>query len=56
MQAVNKVRIEVAGNRYTITSAEEPEYVEGLARQLDQRLKKLLESSPALSVNDALIR
>lgn len=55
MQAVNKVRIEVAGNRYTITSSEKPEYVEGLARQLDQQLKKLLESSATLSVNDALI-
>ena len=55
MQTANKVRIEVAGTRYTITTPEEPEYVEGLANQLDQQLNTLLESSPSLSINDALI-
>lgn len=55
MQTVNKVRIEVAGSRYTITTAEDPVYVEGLAQQLDQQLRDLLQNSPSLSVNDALI-
>ncbi len=55
MQENNKVRIQVAGASYTISTPEEKEYVEGLAQRLDKQLAALLENSPALSINDALI-
>lgn len=55
MQAVNRVRIEVAGSRYTISTTEEPGYVEELAKELDSQLTKLLGKNASLSINDALI-
>ncbi len=55
MQAVNRVKIEVAGSRYTISTTEEPIYVEELAGELDEQLTKLLAKNETLSVNDALI-
>ena len=55
MQAVNRVKIEVAGSRYTISTTEEPIYVEELAGELDEQLTKLLAKNETMSVNDALI-
>ena len=55
MQAVNRVKIEVAGSRYTISTTEEPGYVEELAKELDAQLTKLLGKNASLSINDALI-
>lgn len=55
MQAGNRVRIEVAGSWYSITTTEEASYVEELARELDEQLTKLLGKNDALSINDALI-
>lgn len=55
MQAVNRVKIEVAGSRYTISTNEEPSFVEALARELDDQLVKLLGKNETLSINDALI-
>jgi cell division protein ZapA (FtsZ GTPase activity inhibitor) len=55
MQAVNRVKIEVAGSRYTISTTEEPGYVEELAKELDAQLTKLLGKNESLSINDALI-
>lgn len=52
---MNKIRITVAGTQYSIMSPEEPEYVEGLARNLDKQLRTLMENSPSLSLSDALI-
>jgi len=55
MQGVNRVKIEVAGSRYTISTTEEPNYVEGLAKELDEQITKLLNKNISLSINDALI-
>ena len=52
---MNKIKITVAGTQYSIMSQEEPEYVEGLARNLDKQLRTLLGTNPALSLSDALI-
>lgn len=55
MQGVNRVKIEVAGSRYTISTTEEPNYVEELAKELDEQITKLLSKNMSLSINDALI-
>lgn len=55
MQAGNRVRIEVAGSWYVISTTEESSYVEELARELDEQLTKLLGKNDSLSINDALI-
>ena len=55
MQAGNRVRIEVAGSWYVISTTEESSYVEELARVLDELLTKLLGKNDSLSINDALI-
>ena len=52
---MNKIKITVAGTQYSIMSQEEPENVEGLARNLDKQLRTLLGTNPALSLSDALI-
>jgi len=52
---MNKIKITVAGTQYSIMSQEEPEYVEGLARNLDKQLRTLLGTNPSLSLSDALI-
>ena len=55
MQAGNRVRIEVAGSWYVISTTEESSYVEELARELADQLTKLLGKNDSLSINDALI-
>ena len=55
MQAGNRVRIEVAGSWYVISTTEESSYVEELARELDEQLTKLLGKNDSLSITDALI-
>ncbi len=55
MNAVNKVKIEICGSSYIITSTEEPAYVEELAQHLDGEVKELMASNPSMSINIALI-
>ena len=54
-QNVNKVKIEINGARYSIATREDPEYVQKLAFEVDEQLKGLMENSPGMTLNDALV-
>ena len=55
MNAVNKIKIEICGSSYMITSTEEPAYVQELAEHLDSQVKELMASNPSMSITIALI-
>ena len=52
---MNRVRIEVYGSRYVISTPEDESYVRGLAKSLDEQLRSLLENNSGLTLNDALV-
>ncbi len=47
--AVNKVRFEVLGSTYVISTQDESSYVVELAQKLEEDIKTILESSPGAS-------
>lgn len=51
----NRIKIEVLGTSYTISTPESPEYVRSLARGLDTNLSGLMDADKRLSPNAALI-
>jgi cell division protein ZapA len=51
----NKVEIKIGGASYTIVSEDEPEYVEGLAEELDEEIKSVCYSNPSLSMTQAAV-
>ena len=54
MEQKNKVIINIGSQQYTILSDEPAEKIEGLAAQIDTRLKEIMESS-TLSLTQALV-
>lgn len=52
---VNKVKINVCGKEYSIQTSEEPSYVQELARQLDQKITDMMNSSDTISLTTAAI-
>ena len=48
---MNRVRIEVYGSRYVISTPEDESYVRGLAKSLDEQLRSLLENNSGLTLN-----
>lgn len=55
MNAINRVRITINGVHYTIATAEPEEYVQGLAQELDEQIKGILEKNPSISFNDVMV-
>lgn len=55
MDGMNKVKIEVGGARYSISSKEDPEYVRKLAFDVDDQLKALMAANAGMTLNDALV-
>lgn len=51
----NRVTIEILGNKYPITTPEEPRYVKELADEIDQTLRTILSSNRSISTNQALV-
>jgi len=52
----NQVRVEILGREYTIRSDEGEERVKKIAQYVDQKLKKISESSrPASTLNAAIL-
>lgn len=51
-----KVRVNICGTEYTITSTEsDAEYVEELAAQLDEKMKGLMEENQRLSITQSAV-
>ena len=55
MNNMNKVRIEVGGAKYSISTKEDPEYVQKLAFEVDEQLRALMDAGAGMSLNDALV-
>ncbi len=51
----NKVKLRIGGSDYTISSEDDPEYVEQLGHELDAKIKELLDSNQRLSITQAAI-
>lgn len=52
---MNKIRIEVMGTSYIVSSSESEDYVRSLALELDAQIKKIIAQNPKLSFNSALV-
>ena len=52
---LNRVKIDIMGTQYTVASTEDERYVRGIAAELDAQVRALMESSPKLSLNAALV-
>lgn len=55
MNVVNKVRLEIGGMKYTISTPESEEYVQALSERINADLAAYFEKSASLSINDALV-
>lgn len=51
----NKLLIQINGVKYSITTAEEPGYVQDMGRQMDKSVRQLMGASPNMSLNEALV-
>lgn len=52
---MNRVKIYIAGKSFVLQTAEEPGYVVRLGKQLDQRIRELMQGNNGMSVPDACI-
>jgi cell division protein ZapA len=52
---MNKIRIEVLGTSYMISSKESEAYVQSLVKEMDAQIRKIVAQSPKLSFNAALV-
>ncbi|MEM1485076.1 cell division protein ZapA [Oscillospiraceae bacterium PP1C4] len=55
MNALNRVRISINGVHYSINTVEPEDYVHGLAQELDEQIKGVIEKSPSVSFNDVMV-
>lgn len=55
MNGINRVRIDINGSKYLISTGESEEYVKSLALELDDQLRGLMQKNGNMSFNDALI-
>ena len=53
--ANNKIKIEIVGTKYYISTPEEEPYVLALAGEIDEKVQYLLENGKMMSVPDALV-
>ncbi len=53
--ALNKVKIEIAGSRYTIATEEPPAHVLEVARLLEEQMQTLTRHNPNLSIYDGMV-
>ena len=52
---INRVKIEILGASYTITTPEQEEYVLSLANEIASQMKALTDADPKLTPNAALV-
>ena len=53
MAGQNKVRVEICGSRYVVSSNEPVEYVKRLANTIESKVKTYMDSSPNVTLTDA---
>ncbi len=51
----NKIRLEVCGTSYVVSTTDTEEYVQSLAEKLDKDMTQLLASSPSASIATAAV-
>lgn len=49
----NKIRVEICGSRYVVSSNESPEYVKRLVNTIENKVKNDMDSGPSVTLNDA---
>lgn len=52
---LTKVRLQIAGSNYVISSTDTETYVRELAEQLDKDIQEILEATPSASVTQAAV-
>ena len=52
---LTKVRLQIAGSNYVISTTDSESYVHELAERLDKDMKDILESAPSASVTQAAV-
>lgn len=55
MNTPNRVRVDIGGAKYTISTPEPEEYVEGLGKELNELVSGLMSKGPNISLNNALV-
>lgn len=55
MDKPNKVRIEICGSRYVISSPEPPEYVKRLANEIEDRVQSVINGNSSATLTDAYL-
>lgn len=55
MDTPNKVRIEICGSRYVISSPEPPEYVKRLANEIEEKVKGIMDHNGSATLTDAYL-
>lgn len=55
MAGVNKLTVEIYGNKYPIRTREETDYVLELAGEIDNSVREIMTSNTASSINEALV-
>lgn len=53
MAGQNKIRVEICGSKYVVSSNEPVEYVKKLANNIENKVKAIMDSSINVSLNDA---
>lgn len=51
----NRVEVTICGKAYTLKSADSPEYVKEIAKQLDRRLLAFMDSNEGISIITAAV-
>lgn len=51
----NKIRLQIGGAEFSITTSDEPEYVQQLAEEINAKMTRLSKETPYLSVTLAAI-
>ncbi|MDD3429715.1 MAG: cell division protein ZapA [Oscillospiraceae bacterium] len=52
---ISRIKLEICGNSYTISSTDEEGYILSLAKQLNQAMEETLDRSPQASVTTAAV-
>lgn len=53
MSGHNKIKVEICGSRYVVSSNEPVEYVKKLANTIENKVKAIMDSNTNVTLNDA---
>ena len=53
MAGQNKIRVEICGSRYVVSSTESPEYVKRLVNSIESKVQSIMDSGQNVTLNDA---